>query len=111
MYEEDSESYIQYLWTKYQTDDEKINKIIAPIFNELRDKFDSVRDIIMNFSIDEIHDLHMCISECIAYHEQDECHKKEHPDSCEQCEDYEKLYDRIVEKCNCIDNPKLKLKC
>lgn len=106
MNDDEVDGYIQYLWTQYQTDDKEINEGIAKLLEEVREKLLINREIVLNFNIEEIHDLHMCISECIAYHESDKDHKKEHGDKCPYCENYKKLYNRIVEQCDCVDNPK-----
>ena len=103
------DNYIHYLWTQYQTDDKEVNKGIGKLIEEVREKLLSNREIVMNFNIEEIHDLHMALSECIEFHKIDKEHKKEHGDKCPYCEQYKKLYDRIVENCECVDNPKEKL--
>lgn len=101
------DGYVQYLWTQYQTDDKGINKGIGQLLEEVREKLLSNREIVMNFNIEEIHDLHMCISECVNYHSEDKDHQKEHEkEECLHCKNYKKLYDRIVENCDYIDNPK-----
>ncbi|MBE3094609.1 MAG: hypothetical protein IMZ52_06220 [Actinobacteria bacterium] len=102
------EEYLGYLYKKYQGEK---SKNICKMLDELREKFNTdIRDVVMGFSCGEIHDLHMCLSECISYHENDKAHKKEHPDGkCPHCDCYKKLYDRIVRQCDCVDNPDSKI--
>ena len=64
------------------------------------------RNIPITFSLNEIHDLHMSLRECIALQKEDEDHKKKHGSKCPYCNNYKNLYKRIVKYCNCIDNPK-----
>ena len=100
------DNYVHRLWMQYQTDDKGVNEGIGKLLEDIREKLLNVRDIIMGFSIGEIHDLHMCISECLAFHENDKEHQKEYGSKCIHCENYKKLYDRITERCDCIDNVK-----
>jgi hypothetical protein len=95
------QEYLGTLYKKYGQ-----GKNVCRLLDELREKFaDDIRDVALTFSNSEIHDLHMCLSECITYHENDKNHKKEHPDGkCPHCDCYKKLYDRIVKQCDCVDN-------
>ena len=99
MNDDDIDNYIQGLYEKYKEDKDGFPKILE----EVREKLSSVRDIPIQFSIEEIHDLHMCISECIRYHKNDE----QHPNDCSQCKNYYELYKRIVVLCDCVDKEEI----
>ena len=97
----------EYLGTLYEKYNGKKDNNVCGILNELREKFaDDVRDAALTFSNSEIHDLHMCISECISYHEKDKSHITI-DGKCPYCESYKVLWNRIVRKCDCVDNPDL----
>jgi len=104
MKDEEIQSYLGGLYKKYSTIDRPPSTKICRLLDELREKFSEVRDIPMSFSNNEIHDLHMCISECISFHIDDKDHQKEYGDNCDYCESYKKLYNRIVKKCDCVDS-------
>jgi hypothetical protein len=100
MNDDEIDDYLQGLYKKYKQDADGFEKTLE----EVREKLLSVRDISIQFSIEEIHDLHMCISECIEYHKNDKRHQKEYPNGCQHCNNYHKLYKRIVMLCDCVDN-------
>jgi hypothetical protein len=68
------------------------------------------RNIPITFSLNEIHDLHMALRECILLQKEDVDHKKKYGMKCPYCHNYKNLYKRIVKYCNCVDNPNLEEK-
>jgi len=73
--------------------------------NEL-ELLEKKRNIPIKFSLNEIHDLHMALRECIALQSDDKEHKEKYKNKCPYCHNYKNLYKRIVKYCNCVDNPK-----
>jgi len=89
-------------------------KAIQEYADEL-EEIEKIRNINMKFSLNEIHDLHMALRECITYHSENPNHRKEHKNKCPYCHNYRNLYKRISRRCNCIENhakkkPKKKVK-
>jgi len=56
----------------------------------------------VELNIDEIHDLHMALSEVIEIFKTDKQHQKEFGNNCSHCEDYRILHNKLVKLCNCI---------
>jgi hypothetical protein len=82
---------------------DSINKYITNL--ELLEK---KRNISIIFSLNEIHDLHMALNECIELQSENKEHYEKYGKRCHYCNNYKNLYKRIVKYCNCIDNPKLR---
>jgi hypothetical protein len=70
------------------------------------EELEKIRNIPIKFSLNEIHDLHMALRECVSLQYYDKEHKDKFGVKCPYCKNYKLLHNRIVKHCNCMDNPK-----
>lgn len=58
----------------------------------------------INFTFDEVHDMHMALSEALEKAIRSGKHKETHKDNpCAICEDYGRLRKKILKYCDCIE--------
>jgi len=58
----------------------------------------------INFTKDEIHEMHMALGELLDFFKRSRKHKEFHKEGCDICDGYEKLRKRFLKQCDCIEN-------